>query len=41
MQSPRQDWSFKTKRFIFNLFMIALLIIAIVKVILAELKGLH
>jgi hypothetical protein len=35
------DWPDRTKRFLFNLFLIALLIIAIVKVLIEELHGLH
>lgn len=38
---PQDDWSSKTKRLIFNLFMIALLVIAIIKVLIEELHGLH
>jgi len=34
------DWPDQTKRFLFNLFLIALLIIAIVKVLVEELHGL-
>lgn len=34
------DWYEKTKRFLFHLFMIALLVIAILKVLLIELHGL-
>jgi hypothetical protein len=37
---PHDDWSSKTKRLIFNLFMIALLVIAIIKVLLVEISGL-
>jgi hypothetical protein len=35
------DWPDRTKRFLFNLFLIALLIIAVVKVLIEELHGLH
>ena len=41
MPKKRDTWADKTKRLIFNVFMIALLVIAIIKVILTELKGLH
>lgn len=33
------DWPDRTKRFLFNVFMIALLVIAIVKVLRVELSG--
>jgi len=35
------DWPDRTKRFLFNLFLIALLIIAIVKVLIVELDGFY
>jgi hypothetical protein len=38
---PNDDWSSKTKSLIFNLFMIALLVIAIIKVLIEELHSLH
>ncbi len=37
---PHDDWSSKTKRLLFNVFMIALLVVAIVKVLIQELHGL-
>ncbi len=38
---PHDDWSSKTKTLIFNLFTIALLVIAIAKVLIEEFHGLH
>ena len=37
---PHEDWPSKTKRLIFNIFLIILLLIAVAKVIREELKGL-
>jgi hypothetical protein len=40
MQKPTDDWASKSKQFIWNIFVIALFVIAIVKVLLQELHGL-
>ncbi len=41
MLKGNENWAEKAKRLIFNLFMIALLVIAIIKVLIEELHSLH